>query len=82
MNILQAEDNFLPVVSVSIGVAWEYARKDVDFAWMQKRADEALYQAKESGRACVYLEGKCYAKTQRLGNRKQYYVERGFRSLG
>lgn len=82
LNILQAEDNFLPVVSVSIGVAWEYAKKDVDFAWMQKRADEALYQAKESGRACVYLEGKCYAKTQRLGNRKQYYAERGFRSLG
>lgn len=82
LNILQAEDNFLPVVSVSIGVAWEYARKDVDFARMQKKADEALYQAKESGRACVYLEGKCYAKTRRIRNKKQYYVERGFRSLG
>lgn len=82
LNILQAEDNFLPVVSVSIGIAWGYARKDLDFAQMQKKADEALYEAKENGRACVYLEGKCYAKTKRIGNIKQYYAERGFRSLG
>ena len=82
LNIPQAEDNFLPVVSVSIGVAWGNARRDSDFVQMQKKADEALYEAKKSGRACVYLEGKCHAKTKTVGNIKQYYVERGFRSLG
>ena len=82
LNIPQAEDNFLPVVSVSIGVAWGYARKDTNFAQLQKKADEALYGAKESGRACVYLEGKCHAKTGAAGNIRQYYGERGLRSLG
>lgn len=49
---------------------------------MQKKADEALYEAKENGRACVYLEGKCYAKAKRIENIRQYYEEREFRSLG
>lgn len=82
LNIRQAEDNFLPIVSVSIGVAWGHARRDTDFAQMQKKADEALYRAKENGRACVYLDGKCYAKTKRIENIRQYYEEREFRSLG
>lgn len=82
LEIPQSEDNFLPVVSVSVGVAWGYARGNSGFEQMRKKADEALYQAKESGRACVYMEEKCHAMTRRAGNMRQYYMERGFRSLG
>ena len=82
LAIPQAKDNFLPIVSVSVGVTWGHARKNVEFAQMQKKADEALYEAKENGRACVYLEGKCHAKTQAASNVRQYYVEKRFRSLG
>lgn len=82
LNIPQAQDNFLPMVSVSIGVAWGYAKEQVDFYQMQKKADEALYQAKKSGRACIYLDGECHAKTRDLVGLATSYLERGFRFLG
>lgn len=82
LKIAQAKDNFLPVVSISVGVAWGQAGKNMDFVQMQKKADEALYQAKESGRACVCLDGKCHARTKAANNIRQYYLEKGFRSLG
>lgn len=82
LRIPQAEDNFLPFVTVSVGIAWGYARSSNHFTRMQKQADEALYEAKENGRACVCIEGKCYAKTSMAGNKQRYYLEKGFRSLG
>lgn len=82
LNIPQAEENFLPFVSVSVGVVCGYARRSADFEQMRKKADEALYEAKESGRACVYMDGECHARTRVAGNIRQYYMERGFRSLG
>lgn len=82
LKISQAENNFLPVVSVSIGITWECVRNNIEFAHMQKRADEALYGAKKSGRACVYMEGRCHAKTGISGHRFENYIGRGFRSFG
>lgn len=82
LSIPHAEDNFLPVVSVSVGIKWGYAGSFKSFAKMQKAADEALYMAKENGRACVYMEGQCHAKTRAQGSRQWYYREKGFRSLG
>lgn len=79
--IQQADNNFLPIVSISVGVAWGYARKSGSFFQMQEQADEALYRAKESGRACVYMEENCYAKTRAMGKIHTYY-EDAFRSLG
>ena len=79
--IQQADSNFLPIVSISVGVTWGYARKNGSFAQMQEQADEALYGAKKSGRACVYMEENCYAKTRTTGKIQGYY-EKAFRSLG
>ena len=79
--IQQADSNFLPIVSISVGVTWGYARKNGSFAQMQEQADEALYGAKKSGRACVYMEENCYAKTRTTGKIQGSY-EKAFRSLG
>ena len=79
--IQQADSNFLPIVSIRVGVTWGYARKNGSFAQMQEQADEALYGAKKGGRACVYMEENCYAKTRTTGKIQGYY-EKAFRSLG
>lgn len=68
LRIPQAEDNFLPIVSVSIGVAWGYAGDNIEFTQMWKRADESLYKAKKNGRACICFERKCYARTKEEGS--------------
>lgn len=82
LNIPQAADNFLSMVSVSIGIAWGYEGDYMSFKEMWKNADESLYAAKKSGRACICFDNKCYAKTQRENNRCQRYLEKGLRSWG
>ncbi|MEG1888466.1 MAG: GGDEF domain-containing protein [Lachnospiraceae bacterium] len=82
LEIQQAPGNFLPMVSVSMGVEAEVPGIGDKFWEMRNEADRCLYQAKENGRACIFMKEHCYAKTNPPENRRQYYLERGFRSLG
>jgi diguanylate cyclase (GGDEF)-like protein len=46
-----------PVVTISCGVShWNMARED-SYSWLFKRADKALYTAKESGKNQVVVQG-------------------------
>ncbi len=79
--IPQASDNFLPYVTVSMGIATRRVDVGDEFETLQQEADVALYQAKDAGRACIMLNGECYAKTQQNSSQMQDYREQGFRSL-
>ena len=82
MQIPQAKDNFLPFVSISIGMVCERVKPNSQFERIQKRADESLYQAKNQGRACICMEGKCITQTSTGRNQSWYQVQKQFRSLG
>lgn len=45
-------------VTVSIGVALAHTRQQASVDSLMRRADEALYQAKHSGRNCVRVDGE------------------------
>ena len=81
LKIPHAASNFLPYVTVSIGIHHHYVDKDSEFWELRNEADKALYQAKENGRACIFMDNVCYAKTLPDGNRKQYTKEKLFRSI-
>ncbi|MEG1291246.1 MAG: diguanylate cyclase, partial [Lachnospiraceae bacterium] len=63
LQITQAENNFLPFVTISIGVEWGNVRKGVTFDQLQEKADGFLYKAKEAGRACICMNGICHHRT-------------------
>lgn len=81
LMIPHAKDNFLPYVTISMGIGYSDGHMTTEFWELRNEADRSLYQAKEEGRACIFMGDKCYAKTTPALNRKQYYIERGFRSL-
>ncbi len=80
--IPHSPDNFLPYVTMSMGIAHAKVNGTTEFWELRNEADRSLYKAKEDGRACIYMDDKCYAKTTPELNKKQYYMERGFRSIG
>ena len=58
----------LPVVTVSMGLAWivppngkEISMED-SFEYLKLESDKQLYRAKKSGRACICYEGQIYGK--------------------
>lgn len=81
-QIKQADDNFLPFVSLSIGICHNcpgLTRKE--FWELRNEADRSLYQAKESGRARVYMNNQSYFITVPDHHRKQYLKGKSFRSI-
>lgn len=82
MDIPHASDNFLPHVSISMGICHGTPAKLRSEFWeYRNEADRSLYQAKEAGRACIFMENMCYAKTNNDENKKQYLKDRLFHSL-
>lgn len=80
--IPHAPDNFLPYVTMSMGIAHAQVNGTTEFWELRNEADRNLYKAKEDGRACIFMKDKCYAKTSPGLSKKQYFMERGFRSIG
>jgi len=64
LAIPHSKDNFLPVVSVSMGVChWDLGGLKKEFWELRSEADRSLYQAKEGGRACIYMKNRMFART-------------------
>lgn len=80
--IPHSPDNFLPYVTMSMGIAHTKVNGSTEFWELRNEADRSLYQAKEEGRACIFMKDQCYAKTSPELSKKQYFMERGFRSIG
>lgn len=80
--IPHSPENFLPYVTMSMGIAHVQVNGTTEFWELRNEADRSLYQAKEEGRACIFMKDKCYAKTTPELSKKQYFMERGFRSIG
>ncbi len=80
--IPHAPDNFLPYVTMSMGIAHVQVNGSTEFWELRNEADRNLYKAKEAGRACIFMKDNCYAKTSPELSKKQYFMERGFRSIG
>jgi len=81
LKLKQSDDNFLPFVTVSMGLCHSLPKPGIEFWELRNEADRQLYQAKENGRACIYMADKCYAKTQPDSNRRQYLKEKMFHSI-
>ena len=82
LRIQHANNNFLPYVTVSIGIGHGVPENAKNEFWeLRNEADRGLYQAKEAGRACLFVDNQMYAKTMVESNVKQYMKERSFRSL-
>ncbi len=62
--IPHAANNFLPYVTVSMGVVAKQVEKGDTFWELQELADKQLYNAKECGRACISMNDQCYAKVK------------------
>ena len=60
LMITQSSKNFLPYVTVSSGLICTSPSRSVRFDNLYNLADQELYNAKESGRACFSYKGKIY----------------------
>lgn len=77
-----SKDNFLPYVSISTGLSFASPVVPGKEFWeLRNDADKQLYTAKENGKACVYIEGECFAKTEPLRFNRQYEKERLFHQI-
>lgn len=56
MQIPQAENNFYPYVTISIGLDYRKRLTTDTCDDMYHTADQALYRAKEAGRNCIYMK--------------------------
>lgn len=82
LRIKHAKDNFLPYVSVSMGIChMNPAVGNREFWELRNEADKGLYQSKEAGRACIYMNNECYCKTEPESPQMQYMKEKLFYSL-
>ncbi len=80
--IPHATNNFLPFVTVSMGIATKNVERGDAFWELQNEADKQLYGAKEYGRACICMKDQCYAKVQSQSQlNKTIIKEKGFRVL-
>ena len=82
LGIKQANENFLPYVSVSMGICHLNLKGQGEFWEMQNEADRCLYLSKENGRASIFIEDHCCGQTRTAFDKRQYNLEKGFRSLG
>ncbi len=60
LEIKHAHNNFLPFVTVSMGLVCEKPSTHEDYEIMYEAADKSLYSAKEFGRACIVFNNRCY----------------------
>ena len=82
MRIPHTSSNFLPFVTISIGICGMALNEDVEFFELQAKADEALYMAKDSGRACICLNEGIYQQTKPVAQpAENHYQQKGFRAL-
>lgn len=82
MKIPHAKGNFLPYVSVSMGICCcNLRREHMEFWELRNEADRSLYQAKEAGRACIFMKDQMYAKTMQKSGFSIYGNERAYRSV-
>ena len=82
LQIEQAADNFLPFVTVSMGICHVSMKERKEFWELRNEADRCLYLSKENGRASIYIHDSCCGQTAAHGGRRQYYAEKNFRWLG
>ncbi|MBP5158752.1 MAG: diguanylate cyclase, partial [Lachnospiraceae bacterium] len=71
LKISHASDNFLPYVTVSMGLACCQTGQGRSFEQIREEADRALYDAKYSGRACLSYNKKIYAQLNAYQYRKR-----------
>lgn len=82
MQIPHARNNFLPYVSVSMGICHCNLKRDRREFWeLRSEADRSLYQAKEAGRACIFMKDQMYARTMAEFGSQERMKERAFRSI-
>lgn len=62
LQIKHAPNNFLPYVTVSMGLTTGEATAERTFQSFTDDADKALYHAKQNGRACVSFNKRIYGK--------------------
>lgn len=62
LQIPHSDKNFLPFVTISIGIASCQPSKDTSFEDLRNSADDELYNAKEKGRACISVNNKIYSR--------------------
>ncbi len=62
LQITHSKENFLPYVTVSMGLVTCTADMNKNFSSICDEADRALYHAKSSGRACVSFNKRIYGK--------------------
>ena len=82
LEILQSPDNFLPFVTVSMGICHASLKERKEFWELRNEADRCLYLSKENGRASIYMDDSCYGRTETHGARRQHTAEKSFRWLG
>lgn len=73
LEINHAASNFLPFITVSMGLVCERPTALSDFDVMYDKADKELYNAKEFGRACISYNNKCYDKRY-ISDYKKYLL--------
>lgn len=59
LKLQQAPSNFLPIVTVSMGLACSAVDDRVTFEQLREEADKSLYDSKYNGRAALYYRGRC-----------------------
>ena len=64
MKMSQASDNFHPYVTISMGLFHINQLDAYTFDELYHKADESLYQAKQSGRNCIFMNNRCVSKRQ------------------
>lgn len=78
LEIPHAKQNFLPIVTVSMGISCGSPYLNEEFSVLRNEADEELYKAKESGRACIVFQGKIFGKKKHSEyTRKLHHMKRG-----
>lgn len=55
LKMQQADGNFYPYVTISIGMDYHQQIYNEDYERMYQTADQALYRAKKGGRNCIYM---------------------------
>lgn len=73
LEISHSKHNFLPIVTVSMGLCCVKPHLGEEFSVLCKSADVELYKAKENGRACIYFQGKCFSKKEYAEYMSKYY---------